>query len=217
MIRFFWVAIHILSCWSLLRIFTIYNIFIHFFIEHVLNVCILEKIKMITIKWIFNVVVITCWIRILYKEQWGTRSDVFISMWCQSIVSSVTLSSQWWDIYKANIILANLILSLSTDWITRSPLIRSHQISTKMGALFRSEEMNLCQIFLQSEAAYACVSELGELGMVQFKDVRPCHFCSAHISVQAAFSENISTSFDHCKLWHLWFAILIAYGLVSFL
>lgn len=135
----------------------------------------------------------------------------------QSIVSSVTLSSQWWDIYKANIILTNLILSLSTDWITCSPLIRSHQISTKMGALFRSEEMNLCQIFLQSEAAYACVSELGELGMVQFKDVRPCHFCSAHISVQAAFSENISTNFNHSKLWHLWFAILIAYGLVSFL
>lgn len=42
-----------------------------------------------------------------------------------------------------------------------------------MGALFRSEEMNLCQIFLQSEAAYACVSELGELGMVQFKDLNP--------------------------------------------
>ncbi|XP_061191407.1 V-type proton ATPase 116 kDa subunit a1-like isoform X2 [Saccostrea echinata] len=42
-----------------------------------------------------------------------------------------------------------------------------------MGALFRSEEMNLCQIFLQSEAAYACVSELGELGLVQFKDLNP--------------------------------------------
>ncbi|XP_048757922.1 V-type proton ATPase 116 kDa subunit a 1-like isoform X2 [Ostrea edulis] len=42
-----------------------------------------------------------------------------------------------------------------------------------MGSLFRSEEMNLCQIFLQSEAAYACVSELGELGLVQFKDLNP--------------------------------------------
>lgn len=40
-----------------------------------------------------------------------------------------------------------------------------------MGALFRSEEMTLCQLFLQSEAAYACVSELGELGLVQFRDV----------------------------------------------
>ena len=32
-----------------------------------------------------------------------------------------------------------------------------------MGSLFRSEAMTLCQLFLQSEAAYACVSELGEL------------------------------------------------------
>ena len=31
--------------------------------------------------------------------------------------------------------------------------------------------MSLCQLFLQSEAAYACVSELGELGLVQFRDV----------------------------------------------
>ncbi|BFZ17701.1 hypothetical protein BsWGS_20740 [Bradybaena similaris] len=40
-----------------------------------------------------------------------------------------------------------------------------------MGSLFRSEEMRLCQVFLQTEAAYACVSELGELGQVQFKDL----------------------------------------------
>ena len=37
--------------------------------------------------------------------------------------------------------------------------------------LFRSEEMALCQLFLQSEAAYACISELGELGLAQFRDV----------------------------------------------
>ncbi|XP_021921390.1 V-type proton ATPase 116 kDa subunit a isoform X2 [Zootermopsis nevadensis] len=42
-----------------------------------------------------------------------------------------------------------------------------------MGNLFRSEEMTLCQLFLQSEAAYACVSELGELGLVQFRDLNP--------------------------------------------
>ena len=40
-----------------------------------------------------------------------------------------------------------------------------------MGSLFRSEEMALCQLFLQSESAYTCVSELGELGLVQFRDV----------------------------------------------
>ncbi|XP_064644409.1 V-type proton ATPase 116 kDa subunit a1-like isoform X3 [Lineus longissimus] len=42
-----------------------------------------------------------------------------------------------------------------------------------MGSLFRSEEMTLCQLFLQSEAAYTCVSELGELGLVQFRDLNP--------------------------------------------
>lgn len=42
-----------------------------------------------------------------------------------------------------------------------------------MGSMFRSAEMSLCQIFLQSEAAYTCISELGELGLVQFKDLNP--------------------------------------------
>lgn len=44
-------------------------------------------------------------------------------------------------------------------------------LAATMGELFRSEEMTLAQLFLQSEAAYCCVSELGELGMVQFRDV----------------------------------------------
>ncbi|KRX98862.1 putative V-type proton ATPase subunit a [Trichinella pseudospiralis] len=42
-----------------------------------------------------------------------------------------------------------------------------------MGSLFRSEEMCRCQLFLQTEASYACVSELGELGLVQFRDLNP--------------------------------------------
>lgn len=33
--------------------------------------------------------------------------------------------------------------------------------------------MTLAQLFLQAEAAYACVSELGELGLVQFRDLNP--------------------------------------------
>lgn len=40
-----------------------------------------------------------------------------------------------------------------------------------MGALFRSEEIALCQLFIQPEAAYTSVSELGETGTVQFRDV----------------------------------------------
>ena len=42
---------------------------------------------------------------------------------------------------------------------------------TTMGSIFRSEEVTLAQLFLQSEAAYATVRELGELGRVQFRDV----------------------------------------------
>lgn len=41
-----------------------------------------------------------------------------------------------------------------------------------MGSLYRSEEMEKVQVFLQSEAAYASVAELGELGLLQFRDVR---------------------------------------------
>ncbi|RXN32051.1 V-type proton ATPase 116 kDa subunit a-like protein [Labeo rohita] len=39
-----------------------------------------------------------------------------------------------------------------------------------MGSLFRSEEMCLAQLFLQSGSAYDCISELGELGLVEFRD-----------------------------------------------
>lgn len=40
-----------------------------------------------------------------------------------------------------------------------------------MGAMFRSEEMALSQLFIQPEAAYFAISELGESGCVQFRDV----------------------------------------------
>ncbi|KAK0418063.1 hypothetical protein QR680_013355 [Steinernema hermaphroditum] len=42
-----------------------------------------------------------------------------------------------------------------------------------MGELFRSEEMCRAQIFFQTEAAYNCVAELGESGVVQFRDLNP--------------------------------------------
>jgi len=51
-----------------------------------------------------------------------------------------------------------------------------------MGSLFRSEDMVLCQMYLQADAAYSCVSQLGELGIVQFKDVSSIYlFSSTHI------------------------------------
>ena len=38
-------------------------------------------------------------------------------------------------------------------------------------SIFRSEKMSLYQLFLQNESAYRCMSELGELGCVEFRDV----------------------------------------------
>jgi hypothetical protein len=37
---------------------------------------------------------------------------------------------------------------------------------------FRSEEMNLVQLFVQSDAAHDTLHELGQIGAIQFKDVR---------------------------------------------
>ncbi|CAH0693409.1 unnamed protein product [Chilo suppressalis] len=42
-----------------------------------------------------------------------------------------------------------------------------------MGALFRSEEMALCQLLVQPEAAYISMYQLGEAGIAQFRDLNP--------------------------------------------
>ena len=39
--------------------------------------------------------------------------------------------------------------------------------------LFRSEEMQLIQIIVPAEAAHATVTALGEVGLVQFRDLNP--------------------------------------------
>uniref|UniRef100_A0AAX7T233 V-type proton ATPase subunit a n=1 Tax=Astatotilapia calliptera TaxID=8154 RepID=A0AAX7T233_ASTCA len=42
-----------------------------------------------------------------------------------------------------------------------------------MASLLRGEEMCLAQLFLQSGSAYDCISELGELGLAEFRDLNP--------------------------------------------
>jgi hypothetical protein len=39
--------------------------------------------------------------------------------------------------------------------------------------LMRSEEMQLLQVIIPTESAHLAVSNLGDLGLIQFKDVRP--------------------------------------------
>lgn len=38
-------------------------------------------------------------------------------------------------------------------------------------SIFRSERMSVWQMILQNESAYNCVSEMGELGVIEFRDV----------------------------------------------
>lgn len=50
-----------------------------------------------------------------------------------------------------------------------------------MGSLWRSEPMQLVQLFVQIEAAHATVEELGQLGLIQFRDVRIELWCSFYM------------------------------------
>ena len=53
--------------------------------------------------------------------------------------------------------------SLHQDYRISLYFSKLRTLAINMASMFRSEEMTLCQLFLQSESAYACVSELGEL------------------------------------------------------
>ncbi|XP_053959873.1 V-type proton ATPase 116 kDa subunit a 1-like [Anastrepha ludens] len=58
-----------------------------------------------------------------------------------------------------------------------------------MGDMFRSESMALCQMFIQPEAAYSSLAELGERGCVQFRDL------NAQVS---AFQRKFVTEVKRC-------------------
>ena len=45
-----------------------------------------------------------------------------------------------------------------------------------MGELFRSEEIQLIQLFIQFDAAHDTVDELGQIARVQFRDVKNFFF-----------------------------------------
>lgn len=59
-----------------------------------------------------------------------------------------------------------------------------------MGGFFRSEAVCLAQLFLQSGSAYDCISELGELGLVEFRDLNP------HVS---AFQRKFVNEVKKCE------------------
>uniref|UniRef100_A0A8D2DXT8 V-type proton ATPase subunit a n=1 Tax=Sciurus vulgaris TaxID=55149 RepID=A0A8D2DXT8_SCIVU len=59
-----------------------------------------------------------------------------------------------------------------------------------MGSMFRSEEVALVQLFLPTAAAYTCVGQLGELGLVEFRDL------NASVS---AFQRRFTVDIRRCE------------------
>lgn len=59
-------------------------------------------------------------------------------------------------------------------------------------SIFRSEKMSLFQLFLQNEAAYRCVSELGELGCVEFRDVSLAFYLNLLLNLDTRLKINLS-------------------------
>lgn len=78
-----------------------------------------------------------------------------------------------------------------------------------MGALFRSEKMSLCQLFIQPESAYYTIAELGEIGIAQFRDVS---FNSSKISFeQKIFPKSHDAEFYVRVLYHCLVLYCVSY------
>ena len=45
-----------------------------------------------------------------------------------------------------------------------------------MGDMWRSQKMTLVQMIVQNDAAHAVVNKLGQVGIVEFRDVSPPHW-----------------------------------------
>lgn len=85
------------------------------------------------------------------------------------------VKQKYYSVYVKPFVFILLAFVFSSTSLRHSPLSALSREQCIMGELFRSEEMTLAQLFLQSESAYCCVSELGETGMVQFRDVSIDH------------------------------------------
>uniref|UniRef100_A0A7N6A5I5 V-type proton ATPase subunit a n=1 Tax=Anabas testudineus TaxID=64144 RepID=A0A7N6A5I5_ANATE len=78
-----------------------------------------------------------------------------------------------------------------------------------MGSMFRSEEVCLVQLFLQSGSAYNCVSELGELGLVEFRDLNPnVNAFQRKFVGEVRRCEELEKTFSTSHLYMTWFRIL---------
>ena len=53
-------------------------------------------------------------------------------------------------------------------------------------SMFRSADMSMVQLYISNEIGRECVNALGELGLVQFRDVRTVYLFS--LSIKLAFN-----------------------------
>jgi len=68
-----------------------------------------------------------------------------------------------------------------------------------MGSLWRSEKMELMQLFIQSEAAYECVNALGELGLAQFDDLNNAETMGGDTEDVANFQRKYTEQIRQCE------------------
>ncbi len=80
-----------------------------------------------------------------------------------------------------------------------------------MGSMFRSEEVCLVQLFLQSGSAYNCVSELGELGLVEFRDVSNLDFGFMIFSLKKSSEFIVSQNLGIC----IYFGVLCVFAYLT--
>lgn len=76
-------------------------------------------------------------------------------------------------------------------------------------SMFRSQEMTLCQLYLQSESAYACVSELGELvtsfyiSLYRFPQTWCCFHCGGPFQQHLDILRHLSTIKNILICWNM--------------
>ncbi|KAL4641720.1 V-type proton ATPase 116 kDa subunit a-like [Arapaima gigas] len=93
----------------------------------------------------------------------GSKSSRFLSEFLRCICLSDAVHTAW---SKGAVPDLSTLTGVSVE-------LQFIYITVAMGTLFRSEEICLVQLFLQAGSAYDCVSELGELGLVEFRDLNP--------------------------------------------